>query len=412
VKRCGLAACILLAVVGVGCGKEGPPLPPLVRLPSAPAEVVAARRGNSVDITLKVPAANTDGSRPANVQRVDVYAITTPLNVTDEQLLKFGTKVGSVDVKAPRDPNETVEADEPESDVEPPEGKGLDQGGTASLSEALSSAASVQASLTPPTRRGQTVTPPAAVPLQGAPLHPASRVYAAVGISTRGRHGPFSKRATVPLVPPPPAPSETQVTYDESSVVVTWQPPPARMPIQQPADGDVLESKPIGFSFPSTAFNVYELKDKTETRLTTPPTTEAQYADKRIEWGTERCYVVRTIEIFDALSAESEASQPRCVMLVDTFPPKPPGGATAVATEGAINLIWEPNTESDLKGYLVLRAPAGSTTFAPITPEPIQPTTFTDTVQPGIRYVYAVRAVDTAGNQSEPSQPTDATEAR
>ena len=36
---------------------------------------------------------------------------------TEDQLLKLATKVGSVDVKAPRDPNATVAPDEPAADV-------------------------------------------------------------------------------------------------------------------------------------------------------------------------------------------------------------------------------------------------------------------------------------------------------
>ena len=59
-----------------------------------------------------------------------------------------------------------------------------------------------------------------------------------------------------------------------------------------------------------------------------------------------------------AWSVESEPAPPACEKLVDTFPPAPPKGLVAVASEGAINLIWDANAETDLAGYLVLRAPA------------------------------------------------------
>ncbi len=400
---------LLWAALSAACGKEGPPLPPLVRLPSPPADIAAARRGSSAEVTLSVPSANTDGSRPANLQRVDLYAITAPATVTDEQLLKLGMKIGSVAVKAPRDPDATVSADEPASDAEPPEGSGLDQGAKATFIEGLTSAASIPVELGATSDRRKTVAP---APLARPALQPPSRVYAAVGITTRGRPGPFSRRATIPLVPAPAAVSQPLVTYDESGIVVTWTPPPGRSPIQQPASGDLLPSRPIGFSFPSTAFNVYQLKDKVESRLNTPPIAEARYVDKRIEWGAERCYSVRVVDILDALSAESDASPVRCVTMTDTFPPKAPTGAAAVASEGAVNLIWDPNGERDLAGYIVLRAPSSSETFTPVTPSPIQETTFRDVVQPGVRYVYAVRAVDKAGNTSAASNGTEATEAR
>ncbi len=117
-----------------GCGKKGPPLPPLVKLPVPPADLVAARRGDVVDLSFTVPSANTDGTRPANVARAEVYAITAPATVppiSDASLLKFGTRIGSVAVKAPRDPNQTADADDPSDEVDAPEGPGLDQGAVA-----------------------------------------------------------------------------------------------------------------------------------------------------------------------------------------------------------------------------------------------------------------------------------------
>ena len=40
-----------------------------------------------------------------------------------------------MEVKAPRDPDETVEPGDPISDVEPPQGAGLDQGAVAKLTK-------------------------------------------------------------------------------------------------------------------------------------------------------------------------------------------------------------------------------------------------------------------------------------
>jgi fibronectin type 3 domain-containing protein len=66
-------------------------------------------------------------------------------------------------------------------------------------------------------------------------------------------------------------------------------------------------------------------------------------------------------------------------------------------------LIWEANAESDLAGYLVLRA-EGSGALTPLMPRPIRETTFRDTtVRPGQTYAYVVVAVDTAHNRSAAS---------
>jgi fibronectin type 3 domain-containing protein len=122
-------------------------------------------------------------------------------------------------------------------------------------------------------------------------------------------------------------------------------------------------------------------------------------------WGEKRCYTVRTAENVGGFTIESEAPPPRCDTLVDTFAPAAPKAVAGIPSEGAINLIWEPNAEKDLAGYLVLRAKAPSQTFEPLTPAPIQETSFKDAVQGGVQYVYVVKAVDRAGNPSPPSAP-------
>jgi len=139
------------------------------------------------------------------------------------------------------------------------------------------------------------------------------------------------------------------------------------------------------------------------------PIAETRFSDTRIEWGAERCYVVRAVETIDTLTLESDAAPPSCKKLVDTFPPAAPKGLTAVPTEGAVNLIWQPKGEKDLNGYLVLRAVGPGENLSPVTASPIQGTTFKDAVELAVRYVYAVAAVDKAGNTSAPSSAVEAT---
>ena len=396
---------LLVAVLlGVGCGKKGPPLPPLVKLPVPPADLTAERHGETVDLQFTVPGVNTDGTRPANVERVDVYAVTAAPTVTDDQLVKQGTKVGSVRVKAPRNPNQTIDPDEPPEEMEAPEGPGLDQGAVARVSDRLSSGALVAVELTRDVKGPRLAPLPVDDtwrPLLGPPPAVAARTYASVGISTRGRRGAFSKRVTVPMVDPPQMLAGPAVEYDEKAITVTWAPlAPAVAP-------GVLPSTPIGAVRPDVAYNVYAVSNGTPpiaTRLTRTPVAEPRYVDARVVWGERRCYTVRTVLTLGASSLESDEPAPGCVTLVDRFPPAAPKGLSAVPSEGAISLIWEPNTESDLRGYIVLRASAPGETLQPITSAPIAQTTLKDAVVAGVRYVYAVRAVDEAGNLSEPSE--------
>ena len=394
-------------LVCVSCGKKGAPLPPLVKLPVAPVDLAAERRGDGVDLSFTVPAANTDGTRPANVSSADVYATTAPVTVpplTDVNLLKYGTKVGSVEVKAPRDPNLTADVDDPSDEVDPPEGAGLDQGAVARLSEPLTH--DMLTTVDVPRDKNAPGPPPAAThtdgPLLGPPTAVPVRTYAAFGTSTRGRKGPLSKRVAVPLVPPPPPPSGVTMTYTETTITLTW--PPVGGAATAPADGDLLPSRVLGVTRPVITYNVYDAtQPDAAVKLTAKPIADPTYDDTRIVWGEKRCYIVVAAETIGGTTIESAPPPPSCQTLVDTFPPETPKGLNAIASEGAINLIWEPNTEKDLAGYIVLRGVEPAQTLQPLTKEPIVEPSFKDTVPAGVSYVYVVQAVDKAGNASPAS---------
>jgi hypothetical protein len=402
-SACSASSALIVVLLCVSCGKKGPPLPPLVKLPVPPADFVAARRGETVDLSFTVPAVNTDGTRPANVASTEVYAITAAPTVpplSDANLLKYGTKVGTVAVKAPRDPNLTADADDPSDEVDPPEGTGLDQGAPATLQEPLTP----EMLETVAVPRDKNAPPPAAeartdVPLLGPPPSLPVRTYAAFGTTTRGRKGPLSKRVTVPLVPPPPRPSGPAIAFDESAVTLTW--PPVGAAAATPNE-EALPSRPIGVAArPAIVYNVYDTSNaNAPVKLTANPIDTTTYSDKRMTWGEKRCYTVVAAEKIEGTTIESDASPEECKTLVDTFPPAPPKTLNAIPLEGAINLIWDPGTEADLAGYLVFRGIEPAETLQQITPAPIVEATFKDTVQPGVAYVYAVKAVDKAGNAS------------
>ena len=404
-----LGSVLLLVVVAgaAGCGKKGPPLPPLVKLPAPPDKLLAERRGNTVDLQFTVPATNTDGTRPANISRAEVYAVTAPplpARLTDEQLLKLATRVGEVLVKAPRDPNRTADADDPADEVEAPEGPGLDQGAIVRLHEPLTEAALAPVDVSEVNGIEQgTDGGGATLPLLPPPRLALTRTYVVYATTTRGRKGPLSPRTEVPLVPPPPPPEPPEIAYDEKSVTLKWpQVAPPRAPA--PSDASLLPSTPFGEPQPTIAYNVYDASNPTTPiKLTPTPIAESTFVDNRMTWGQKRCYTLRTAETIGGFTIESDAPEPGCRTLVDTFPPAPPQGVQGIPSEGAINLIWQPNGEADLAGYVVTRAASPDGPFEPLTPAPIAETLFKDDVPSGVAFVYAVKAVDRAGNASAPS---------
>lgn len=352
-RRSRVPAALLVAlaasVVVTACGKKGPPLPPLVLLPNPPGDAAVIRRAERVDLTFRVPSANTDRSAPADLTHIDIYAWTVPGQVSGEQVVQRGTKVGTILVNTPKDP------DAPEPKTPAPKGPGLDQNDLATFSEVL------------PTGVDST----------------AYRAYVAVGFNARGRRGALSPTLAVPLMPAPAPPAAPRITYDEKAVVLEWTPVAA------------AEGQPV-------AYAVYR-PGAVPAPLTQTPIAEASFTDPVVAWGDERCYEVRAVAVVESVRIESPASAQACVTPKDTFAPAAPEGLVGVGSEGAISLIWTANREADLAGYLVLRAVAPATELAPVTPEPMADTNFRDTVAGGGRVTYAVVAVDKAGNRSVPS---------
>jgi hypothetical protein len=204
----------------------------------------------------------------------------------------------------------------------------------------------------------------------------------------------------VPIVPPPPPPEAPTVTYDEKSITVKWPPVRSRAPIQDPPQDGELASTPVGARPLTIAYNVYEAPATgTPTKLTKTPVPDATFSDSRIVWDVERCYTVRAVETIGDLTIESDAPPPECKTLKDTFPPVAPAALQSSPGDGTIHLIWDANAEKDLAGYIVLRGTSADS-LQPITPSPIAETSFADQVERGIRFTYAVRAVDKTGNTS------------
>ena len=236
---------VLVAGVTAACGKKGPPLAPLARVPRPPAEFTARRLGSQVYVRFKVPENNTDNERPASLQAVEVYAMTGNPR-TLEDFLDVGTLVASVIVRTPAPPPPAPEAPglpPPPPPPPRPYEPGVEQGAEVLVSELLTPEMATPVLTEEEERRLEQLAdadplPPPVVPrpLLG-PIRqpPLLRYYVAVGVNRRGRRGPITPRAGVPLSEPPESPAKSVVTYTANAVTVTWTPPAsARRPVQEP----------------------------------------------------------------------------------------------------------------------------------------------------------------------------------
>ena len=463
-----------------GCGKRGPPLAPFVRVAARVTELSVRRLGDEVYVGFTLPPRNQDDTQPADLARVDVYAMTTQPRVPPDRTLGLeefetaATLVRSIEVSGRQTP-----ADAPAAGLagEAPLDPRPAQGAPVAISETLVPATLVPVDPWADEREEETDDDetPVIVPLMTPTLPgPLQREYVVVSVSSKGRETE-ARRIAVPLVMPPAPPPAPVVTYTAEVIDITWElPPGARATVQAPATSTggsatrapaspassgatptdvtsnpaagqtatgtpsttpvgaadriffpfgfgpffgfwtafdagsqtppVLASRPIVEWPPASRYDLYEMVESEGGPLTMPQPlnttalTTPAYADRRVEFGLERvrCYAVRTLDVVGGLDVRSRLSAETCVVLVDTFPPAAPEGLRAVGSDGAVGLIWQPNDEEDLAGYLVLRGVSPGETLQPLTPEPVPEPAYRDTTaEPGVRYVYAVRAVDT-----------------
>jgi hypothetical protein len=244
------------------------------------------------------------------------------------------------------------------------------------------------------------------------------RFYFLVAQGPRGRTSTPTAPVSVPLRDATSPPTDLQVDYTEKAVTVKWTPSPdAHAAPPDPGDKTVLAAKPLTPPPAATAYHVFEAplnaappRDVYQLQLPTPLTQSAVATPEfsipgPVEYGVVRCFMVRPVDTIAGAVTMGRGSEPGCVTPRDTFPPAPPQRLAAIAGVNVINLIWEPNGEPDLVGYIVLRGTAPGDALQALTPTPIRETTYRDqSVRPGERYVYAVVAVDNASPQNVSGQ--------
>ena len=445
-----MAAALLVVAAAAACGKKGPPLAPLNLVPDRPTGISARVVDDTVYIHTIIPAKNANGPGAPSIDHIDVYAVTLDkgaLQPPNRDLFQRSRVVGRIEVKPPPDPDAPVDESAPKDtrpapgdqthfaekitaaerepqikaapakpapsaeapapavtmetpaavttsspDAVPAGGAAAGTGGTAALpggpATGISAAFLLELPDAGPLTAPGTQTPIGAVAPAANPsiVTVPTRMYVLRGVTKKGRGGTPSARVLVGLEPSPPSPpSSTEAAFTASAITLAWKAPEDAAKLKY----NVYDAEhAAGGAAPPPPLNGSPLDALTFTRPGADP-------------GVERCFVVRSVQTRDDVDFESVASPKACVTPRDIFPPAAPKALAAVAGAGVVNLIWDPNDEADLAGYLVLRGEAPGDTLQPLTAQPIRETRYADTTaRPGVQYVYAVVAVDKAGNRS------------
>jgi hypothetical protein len=424
--RLFVLGCLLLAATG--CGRKGPPLTPYVRIPQAVAPGDVRRVGDDVYVSFTVPTENVDMSMPADVRRLEVYAVTVGEQRPPNRVLEGAELLTVVNVAEAPPPGTPGLPPPPRPGTVPPVTRTVPiQGDVVTIREHLEPADFVPQPLPPlPGRQVRPpVLPPGVEPPPPPPPPKPQRAYVVVPYSARGRPGPRGTPSLAPLDRAPVPPDGVTATFSATAVSVSWEPsggllgflvdrqrPLEALPVDEDGPRRQAAAVPIDIQLGPTRYNVYgrisrdplvlptvpvevpRWQQRPERPLNPAPLEVFEFTDT-VEFERERCYEIRAVHGTGDQAVEGPPSPLGCVRPVDIYPPAAPSGVSTVVSEGAISLIWEASPSEDVSGYVVLRAEVPGDTLLPVTPDPVVETRFVDrSVVPGVRYVYAVVAAD------------------
>jgi hypothetical protein len=362
-----LTVCLAICLAISGCGTEGAPMPPSLKLPDPVNDLAAVRAGNQVALTWKMPKKNTDklllrGSVPVHICRKENSG---PCVLVPSNLILAPEATGaltedlppSLAAGAPRSLTYFVELINRNGRSAGPSNPAVVLAGQAPTPVANLSAKVAKAGVV---LRWTPDSAAEAIRLHRKLLTPQAEAQAPQA-EAQAKQGPVAA---------PPEPLE------ESLLVDPAQQPPNQVP-------DRALDKEIRFG------QVYEYRAQRVARVTVNG---------------------KTLELAGPFS------DPVRVEVRDVFPPAIPTGLAAVATlaqlgvETAIDLSWQPVTDADLAGYAVYRREGDGPWLRITAAQPLVPPGFHDTrVQPGHTYGYAVTAIDQSGHESPRSAETEET---
>jgi hypothetical protein len=385
-----------LAALAPACGHRGDPLPPRRRTPPAPLEFRLAQRGDALEVRAIAPAASVDG--------VVYEALTVEfLYAEGQQDLEKAGRRHAVQAAPGSRVVERLPLPPPGATVRAA-ARGVAGGrrGQRTLTMALVTQAPPEAprdlvaalaedgvALSWRGARPKEVPPPALAPSR--PAAPPSAAGAP----------PSPSQAPRPLMPPPPAAATTPAPAGE--------PPPPPTAGAEPGGEPEEEAGAAPEGPPRRGFFVYRRLGSTsyDAPLVGEPLERRGLGDALVPRGATACYVVRAVASTEPL-VESAPSNEACVEVRDIAAPAPPAGLVVLPRDGGLEILWGPSAEADLAGYRVYRA-ASDGPPEKVADVGMNQTDWIDqTAVRGLVYRYTVTALDQAGNESEHTEPVEA----
>jgi hypothetical protein len=412
-KACAVAASLALALLPAGCATPGPPLPPSLKLPKIVTNLTADRIGDQVVLHWTTPDETTDG-----------LEIQGPVTA---EICRDQPAVPPTQAPANSKPKPVACYAVLHRAVQP---------GASEATDDLSTALPSPLNAGPPRLLAYRVQLRNAA---GRTAGLSANTYSISGASVaaiRELHIQATKSGALLEWRPDPAfasgnPAAESAFVDLDRTTLASSAPATPASCTQPGPDRTAKTKPLPESHLRVAIPV----QAGDSGNTDP----GGATDATVLVGKTYCYTAQRVRTVVAgghtLELRSVVSSPVSVVMADIFPPDAPTGLIAVpgflAPEAnrnpgpaaapappkpTIDLSWQAGTGERLAGYRVYRSelqagqPMNPASQAPLTPSLAPTASYRDlTVEAGHTYIYRVTAVDTAGNESQPSDPATET---
>jgi hypothetical protein len=339
----GLCAVALLA----GCGTPGDPISPSLELARPVTDLRATRKGDKIVLTWSAPSLTTDRH-----------------NITHPGEIELCGSLGSP----------VRECGQPVAKLPTPGSPAKNSGAKPQITYADHLPARLQFE------------------------NPTANIYYAVAVlNSYGRTAGLSNQVQIPAAPALPPPANFQTHLSADGVRLSWE------PVEAPAVSGVR-----------FAYRVYRREKGTNRDVIAgevPVATGASWLDQGFEWEKTYEYHASVVTLVAQTSGEQqvegEDTTSVTVIAHDIFAPATPSGLQAVFSgpgqKPFIDLVWAPNTETDLAGYNIYRG-AGSQPLK-VNSELVKASAYRDSgIAAGSQYSYSVSAVDVRGNESARSE--------
>jgi hypothetical protein len=222
-----------------------------------------------------------------------------------------------------------------------------------------------------------------------------------------------SNSVSLAIRPAPDPIADLQAEVTREAIVLNWTPPQKTL---------------IGGAPPIATYRVYRAESDAPPSGSTPPGAAPSDAEQRIpfahigdvaappfrdlqiQFGKRYLYSVRSVAHYDQVHVESADSNFGSAERLDTFPPSAPEGLIAALipaqdrTPASFDLSWSISADNDIAGYNIYRSEGAVTRRTKLNPVLLLTPAFRDmNVLAGRHYLYTVRAVNRAGNESPES---------